>query len=294
MADLPKLQGEHALDFFNKTVPLYIMRGDRQKQGPWSGLLSAVLHNYLYMKWFRPYRTDIERRQFIAKIVNCKDEPVSNDDATAVDVAMAIRSTIQTRLLNLPPKQFYTISALFKALVIIIPSQSYSICSSIANISAMTVLVLLTGEDDGLSSTITFDSIEDHVERVTFRGMSGIRTKLEIAEDFIMSLEKREVAAFGPQPDPVSSTARDSSDIYASSDNHMYEYEERIAMRLGWRYGAIVGPSSKWVSAARYPEWTGWGANADARLATREGMFWRNHMRACTCYKSQDTSDEIV
>jgi hypothetical protein len=75
MADLPLLQRDHALDFFNKTVPIYITRGDIQKHGPHSGLLSAVLHNYLYRKWFRPYRTDIERSQFIAKIVDCKDQP---------------------------------------------------------------------------------------------------------------------------------------------------------------------------------------------------------------------------
>ncbi|RFN52418.1 hypothetical protein FIE12Z_3349 [Fusarium flagelliforme] len=261
MADLPQLQGDHALDFFNKTVPIYIMRGDSQKQGPPSYLLLAVLHNYIYRKWFCPYRTDIER-------------------------TMALRSTIQTRLLSLPPKQFYTIPALFKALVVIIPSQSYRICSSIANISAMTVLVLLTSENDGLSSSITFDSIDDQAERVKVRGMSGIRTKLEVAVDFIMSLEKREVAAFGPQPDPVSSTARDTDNNYASSDEHMYDYDERTAMSLGWRYGAIVGPSSKWVSAARYPKWTGSGSRADARLSTREEMFWWFHMSQCTCYKS--------
>nr|CEG05569.1 unnamed protein product [Fusarium clavum] len=158
----------------------------------------------------------------------------------------------------------------------------------------MRVLVLLTGENDGLSSSITFDSIDDQVERVTFRGMPGTRTTLEVATDFIMSLEKREVAAFGPQPDPVSSTARDSSDVYARADTHMYDYEERVAMSLGWRYGAIVGPSSKWVSAARYPKWTGSGARADNRLSIRENIFWWNHMRDCTCFKSQYTKDEIV
>ncbi|CAG7562579.1 unnamed protein product [Fusarium equiseti] len=256
MADLPELQRDRALNVFNKTMPIYIMQGDSQKRG-WSWLLSAVPHNYLYRKWFRPYRTDIEWGQFIAKLVDCRDQPNSSDDATAVDVAMAIRSTIQTGLLSLPAEQFYTKPALFKALVVIISAQSYYICSSIANVSAMTVLVLLTGVNDGLSSSITFDSIDDQVERAKFRGMSGIRAKLEVAVDFIMSLEKREVAAFGPQPDPVLSTAKDSSDVYARPERAMYENEERVAIRLSWRHGQITGPSSRWVSAARYPKRTG-------------------------------------
>ncbi|PTD05997.1 hypothetical protein FCULG_00000070 [Fusarium culmorum] len=127
----------------------------------------------------------------------------------------------------------------------------------------MLVLVLLTGEVNGLSGPISFDSIETEIERVTISGLSGVRTKLEVAVDFIMCLEKRETAAFGPQPDLVASTTNEPhpEEYYGS----LYEAETYSAREMGWRYGPIVGPSSKWVSMKSYPEWTGTSAREDMK-----------------------------
>ncbi|KAM0387401.1 hypothetical protein ACHAQC_010770 [Fusarium culmorum] len=286
MADIPLLQGYQAICFFNKSVPIYLLRGDKKKQGL-SHTVSFPLHNFLYKKWFRPYRSDIERGQFIAHVIDVCNQPESSNEATAVDVAMALRSAIHTRLLRLPPKQFYTITALFEALVVVIPAESYHRCNLISNVFTMTVLVLLTGEVNGLSGPISFDSIETEVERVTISGLSGVRTKLEVAVDFIMCLEKRETAAFGPQPDLVASTTNEPhpEEYYGS----LYEAETYSAREMGWRYGPIVGPSSKWVSMKSYPEWTGTSAREDMVYTKQKTKWWRFHERSCTCCSTQQT-----
>lgn len=235
MADLTLLRDFQAFSFFNKTVPIYLLKGDKKK----TGLMHTItlpLHNFLYRKWFRPYRSDIERGQFIAKVVDVYDQPESSNEATAVDVAMVLRSTIHTRLLSLPPKQFYTITPLFKALVVVIPAESYCICSSISNISTMTVLVLLTGENDGLSGPIYFDSIENQAERVTISGLHGIRTKIEVAVDFIIGLEQREAAVFGPQPDPVASSASNNEFFWGPP----WYYSKSLTEETGDFMSAIV------------------------------------------------------
>ncbi|KAM0228975.1 hypothetical protein ACHAPO_010383 [Fusarium lateritium] len=291
MTDLPRLQRGQAIGFFNKTVPIYMLEGDKNKRGL-TNMLSITLHNYLYKKWFRPYRSDIELGQFIAKVIDVHGQPESIDEATAVDVAMTIRSTINAQLFRIPPRPFYTIPALFEALVVVIPAESYCICSSIANISTMTVLMLLTGETVGLSGPISFDSIENEVERVTIRGMHGVRTRLEVAVDFIMFMELREAAVFGPQPDPVAAAASDPviQDIYGLEP--MYCFERRRATQLGWKYGPIVGPSSKWVSMERYPKWTGAGAGVDMLVyQKKEERAWSMHRDHCSCYSSQKTEE---
>ncbi|KAG8354298.1 hypothetical protein FVEN_g7778 [Fusarium venenatum] len=287
MAELPQLERYRALDFFNKTVPIYMLRGDKKTYGlAWPFFIT--LHNYLYKMWFRPYRSEIERGQFITKVVEVCNQPESSGEATSMDVAMGLRSTIHTRLLNLPPRQFYTITAVFKALLIVIPAKSYCNCSSIEDISTMTALILLTGENDGLSSPISFESVENEVEKVVIRGMHGVRTRLEVAVDFAMFLEQREDAVFGPQPDPVASTASDTEEL----DGPMYCYEKSQATESGWKYGPIVGPSSKWVSMERYPKWTGWGARVEfACYKKKEERDWRFHKQRCTCYLSQKTEE---
>ncbi|KAH6964813.1 hypothetical protein EDB82DRAFT_437293, partial [Fusarium venenatum] len=240
MAELPQLERYRALDFFNKTVPIYMLRGDKKTYGlAWPFFIT--LHNYLYKMWFRPYRSEIERGQFITK-----------------------------------------------ALLIVIPAKSYCNCSSIEDISTMTALILLTGENDGLSSPISFESVENEVEKVVIRGMHGVRTRLEVAVDFAMFLEQREDAVFGPQPDPVASTASDTEEL----DGPMYCYEKSQATESGWKYGPIVGPSSKWVSMERYPKWTGWGARVEfACYKKKEERDWRFHKQRCTCYLSQKTEE---
>ncbi|KAI8716988.1 hypothetical protein NCS52_00993800 [Fusarium sp. LHS14.1] len=194
-----------ALDFRNKTIPVYLLTGDAEKRGL-SGLLLMVIHNYLYRKWFRPYRSDIERGQFVAKVILTTDQPDTKDEESAVDLAMQMHPTINTCLDSIKAQQFYTTRPLFRAMAIVIPGQSYYTCGLVSRVATMSVLIILTGEQKGLSAPISFDSIADRAETVTIGGKGGVRTNLKTAIDFVMFLEQREEAALGPQPDPIAST----------------------------------------------------------------------------------------
>lgn len=173
-------------------------------------------------------------------------------------------------------QQYYITRPLFRAIAIDIQGQDYSRCYDIRPITYMPVLIILTGQDDGLSAPITFDSIPD-AETVTIRGKIAARTNLETAIGFIMDLEERENAAFGPQPDPVASTA-------ASTGNSIYRYRRSTANELGWGNGPLAGPSSRWVDMKKYPDWTGLGARYDQIIDVIERRSFERHMTLeCNC-----------
>ncbi|EXL58525.1 hypothetical protein FOCG_02040 [Fusarium oxysporum f. sp. radicis-lycopersici 26381] len=59
------LSVDHAEDCCNKNVPKYMIPG----QSRLGNLLPYALHNWLYHKWYRLCRSDIEYGQFIAKAI---------------------------------------------------------------------------------------------------------------------------------------------------------------------------------------------------------------------------------
>ncbi|KAJ4194520.1 hypothetical protein NW767_010024 [Fusarium falciforme] len=88
-----------------------------------------------------------------------------------------------------------------------------------------------------------------------------------------MALEEREDAAFGPQPDPVASTA-----------NSCYLFRENRAEQLDWDNGPLAGPSSQWMDMNQYPTWTGLGARYDRTLNIIERRPFERHMEwDCDC-----------
>lgn len=285
MEYLPQLDGSRALDFRNKTVPIYLLNGDAEKRG-FTGLLLGVIHNYLYRRWFRPYRTDIERGQFVAKVVLCIVQPDTKDEDSAVDLAMRMHATINTRLDSIRAQQVYTTRPLFRAMAIIIPGQNYHTCGVVSRVAAMPVLIVLTGENEGISAPISFDAIADRAEMVTVGGKAAVRTDLETAIGFVMLLEEREDGAFGPQPNPVASTAASTVDV--ESGEQLYKNVQIMARQLGWTDEPLVGPSSQWVDAEKYSDWTGHGAQMNAVvMECWEQNGWRGHAWSCRCSDSE-------
>ena len=70
--NIPAMNIKQADDRCNKTIPIYICHDHRTMQlDQCAWLLGHALHNWLYKMWFRPYRSDIEWGQFIAKIFEC-------------------------------------------------------------------------------------------------------------------------------------------------------------------------------------------------------------------------------
>ncbi|KAJ9145479.1 hypothetical protein NKR23_g5406 [Pleurostoma richardsiae] len=103
----------------------------------------------------------------------------------------------------------------------------------------MPVLVILTGQEDGLSAPITFETLGDKVATSVINGRQTARMTLEIAIGFVVALEEREDAAFGEQPDPFLSTANtgNGGPVYCP-------LFQKTAKKLGWGNEQLLGPSS--------------------------------------------------
>ncbi|KAL6363467.1 hypothetical protein LRP88_02883 [Fusarium phalaenopsidis] len=278
MSHLDEIMG---LNCWNKTVPIFLLNGPAGRAG-YPEMLRSALHNYLYRRWFRPYRTDIEYGQFIAHILHFRDQPAVQDEDSAVDLIISMHGTVCSGLDSKTPKaepenqQYYITRPLFRAIAIAIQGQDSSRCYDIRPITYMPVLIILTGQDDGLNAPITFDSIPD-AEIVTIRGKIAARTNIETAMGSIMALEEREDAAFGPQPDPVASMA-------ASTGNSIHRYRRSTAKELGWGNEILTGPSSQWADMNKYPDWTGLGARYDRILDVVERRSFERHMTLeCNC-----------
>jgi hypothetical protein len=157
------------------------------------------------------------------------------------------------------------------------------------DIGQLSVLVIRTGVEEGLSAPISFDPIAHQISAFSHgsHGETAVETALDTAVDFVMDLEEREVAAFGLRPDPVAST-RGLEDGCFQGPSFRHK-----ATRLGWaRWGddPLVGPSSQWVDLEKYEEKPGW--------SEREVELWnasveKERMRAAGKLKAALAPGEV-
>ncbi|MBE3045754.1 hypothetical protein IMZ48_25050 [Candidatus Bathyarchaeota archaeon] len=291
--DLPQMGLGQADDSCNKTAPIYIY--STADLNP-TQLLLIALHNWLYRKWFRPYKSEIEWGQFIAKVMRLPDVPkdmpvehlvnsVVSLNGSVCDKVEAARQSVmdfdlsQHREGMLQPatgidylksmpeliedQEFFLLQPLFRAVVIMIDGKDYggNLGEDVTDMGLTDVHIVRTGVEDGLSAPITFDAI---VRRISgsIMGEDGrvkaVRTTLDTAFSFLCGLERREVAAFGAHPDPCESTKGLRSG-YMDAPALLYTAKE-----LGWAEESLELPSSKWVDADKYPGWTGPGADCDS------------------------------
>ncbi|KAM5364076.1 hypothetical protein ACJZ2D_011693 [Fusarium nematophilum] len=270
--DMRDLSPHHAEDCCNKTVPIYIITS----HGRSHLVLRYALHNWLYHKWFQPYRSDIEYRQFIAKLFYPCQPSVDTPSALLVKLINELNAricdrvtSVQKEVVTLPTEselcggpcfrdqRFYILQPLFRALTIILLEDDFNV--RITDMGKIPVLLTLTGEEHGLSQRLSFESISHQVE--DFVSETAVRVPLHIAIEFVLAQQEREIAAFGPQPDPVESTRGLQNGL------HLHAEGLRHAVRqLGGGDEPVVGPSSTWVDTRVYTEWTGNGAWEDKRI----------------------------
>ena len=291
--DLPEFSLQTAIEFCNKTAPIYILRHDSPQ---YVSYLLVAIHNYIYRHWFRPYRSEIEYGQFLAKLFAPRSLPPVNTTSLGAlaDLAQDLTSAICTKVeqvqhlaqqlighdldeqeekLGTGPigreidqfildQEFFVLQPLFRAIAIVVCNSSLDIESP--SIPQLSVVIVRTGIEDGLSAPITFDSIADKITK-SLDSASGearaVQTTLETATTFLMELEQREIAAFGMRPDPVTSTKGLESGYLLGRDELL-----RRARRLGWTddMGLLEGPSSNWVDETLYPVWSGIAAVYDS------------------------------
>jgi len=284
-------------DTCNKTVPIYAVI---QPPGRWRNLAHAV-HNYLYRRWFRPYRSEIQHERFLCKMIAPGDlpgiDPGPCPSQTTLDALLSMNKALCANVDKLRtlyeekdkthPKQplrpgidkeflddheWYQIQHLFRALLIVINTDSHQGEDS-SDVGTMKVCLVRTGIEDNLSAPITFDSI---AEKSTKLGGSAdaVMTTLETAADFVMALEARETAAFGLRPDPEG-----QAKVAAQARAAVRPWDES--------YHAMdppATPSSQWLSDEKIEEWGWCGTSRD----------WDQRMMVINERKSKITQEEII
>lgn len=295
---LPEIEVDDVADFCNKTLPLYIFPVPTSKAhlANGQGLLLIVVHNYIYRKWFRPYRSEIEWDRFITKVIVPPRQVDSCDPLTSVHIATSMNARIcaqiKARLSSTPrpveqhmaaeheeyiDTDVYKLQSLFHAVAIIIRGEDYS--NLIQDIGQLPVSIVLTGLQDPenpLSAPITFEHIASKVHAYNGTPDQVARTTLETAIEFVMDLEEREITATGLRPDPYRTTQnRPDGGLTAPV------YFDMQARDLGWGNEPLMGPSSEWVDVMQYPEWSGDGADGDAgcmQLREKQALRWQAHL----------------
>ncbi|PNP58896.1 hypothetical protein THARTR1_01144 [Trichoderma harzianum] len=260
---LPDLPSYHWLDTCNKSVPVYMLPGER------SGLLRVVLHNYIYRRWFRPYRSEIDYNRFICKFIYPQPQDYGETislpmvhDIISINQAIcakveAQRSVFMEEYNSYGRFQFqprgispacYILQPLFRALLILVSDKKYNKETS-KTVGSLPVYLVRTGIEEGLSAPISFEPIATKILSHSEPGRA-IEVTVETAIDFAMELEAREAAAFGLRPNPVT-------------DWEPYEDEIEAWKSMG-ETEPLVGPNSQWVDSEKYPQWTGEGERCDS------------------------------
>ncbi|KAL5095164.1 hypothetical protein Trisim1_003774 [Trichoderma cf. simile WF8] len=267
--DLPDIPLYHWIDACNKSVPVYIIPGRR-----WL-LLRVVLHNYIYRRWFRPYRSEIDHGRFICKFIyphNLPEEPTTSmltiRDIISLNQAFCNKFEAQrsiyaeercsdTRWVESDYidgcLDHHILQPLFRALLIVVSDEKYNKETS-ENVGNLPVYLVRTGVEEGLSGPISFESISAKIISHLKPGRV-VQVTVETAIDFVKELEAREAAAFGLRPDPVAD--------WVPSGQMIEDW------KLTGKTESLVGPNSQWVNIEKYPKWTGSGERNDSGLMAR-------------------------
>ncbi|KHO11291.1 hypothetical protein MAA_11106 [Metarhizium robertsii ARSEF 23] len=241
-----------------------------------------VLHNYVYRRWFRPYQSEIDHMRFICKPIEPRDLPEESVPSrstitTLISLNKAICDKTERRrhvyrLIRHRARRDgvdyknHILQPLFRALLVIICSKGYNKEDS-KHIGPLPVVLVSTGIEDGLSAPIKFDSIKDKIlGYVEGMNRKAVETTLEVAVDFVMGLEAREVEVFGLQPDPVLVWRAHPSVI------EMWEKLEGDQ--------PLFGPSSWYMDVKKWTSWQGTGEQNDRWIMDQyEKWAFRNHDR---------------
>ncbi|KAH7174969.1 uncharacterized protein B0J16DRAFT_404867 [Fusarium flagelliforme] len=239
----------------NKSTSIYIVPNDR-------GLdcyFRLALHNWLYEKWYRPCRNDIEYHQYIASPLTLPHvspsesthglvHHVQSTHRVLCDAALRHQERRRAGKAGLYPgsvfndHRFFVLQPMFQALTMVVLANDYTAQGK--DIGTVPVILCLTGVQEGLSQPITFDSIPQK----EILSDLAIRATFETAIDFILFLEQRETRAFGPRPDPAEYAAT----FYRSEETYRVCVKVERMYKLGWDKNETIGPSSEWVDVERY------------------------------------------
>lgn len=308
---LPEMELGEANDCCNRIAPIYVLRDRFIPDGAhiWIGMVLELflirLQNYLYTRWFRPYRSDIEYGQFLARIFLPRPSPLPKQPCSQsmVDFLTALHSNTCARVdsaqdrandladanpeeqeekLNwkseassfkpasvaIREQEFCILQPLFRAIVIAIRFDVDSSSRDISDMKSTSVLIARTGIEHGLSAPISFDSISADMRTNVLFGEKNEITAFET------SLERAVDFLMELEQREIAAFGL-RPDPVESTRNLEMGYCEPIcrdellgtAVQLGWTgdLQILKEPSSTWVDTEKYPKWSGPGAKANHR-----------------------------
>lgn len=274
---LAGLRLDDANDACNRTAPIYMLRDAWEEDTPnrcWTHpdmaqLLISRVFLYTYDRWFRPYRSEIDRQQFLTKTIVPREMalPPQTCSLAMVDWVRRLHANFCTRAEYTKSlhqseeerksgQQFYFMQPTFSAVAVALRTSQFTLEHQ--DVATLRVMVISTGKEENLSAPVRLDSIPESQVLDVVYGADGhivaVETSLSAAITFLLALEKREAEAFGLKPDPVATTR-----FAAFSVDRIV----KTAASLGWDsdvMGPLEGPSSSWVDTEKYPAWTGGSA----------------------------------
>ncbi|KAI9158926.1 hypothetical protein HJFPF1_06929 [Paramyrothecium foliicola] len=263
----PDMTISQADDFCNKDVPVYVCMPPAQieeRPVPFELCLHA-LHNWLYKKWFRPYRSDIEWGQFVAKMIPLRgtdnsgkwlgfgkspSQLISTAITLHAEICSKVLATCQSTLekeadpeddhqsdgiVSTQPlsdlkrdQKMFILQNIFKAVIILIDSNDYTLATS--DVGLMPVYIVRTGVESGLSAPVTFGSVEENSTDVINDAcgeVGAVRTTLAEAFAIIQVVVQQEVSAVGPCPNPFE-TAGELRAAYLTNEESLRHEAERF------------------------------------------------------------------
>ncbi|EXL96248.1 hypothetical protein FOIG_11214 [Fusarium odoratissimum NRRL 54006] len=151
-------------------------------------------------------------------------------------------ATYQREVVTLPPQstfggpgfrdqEFLILQPLFKAVTIILSGDDFKV--RVTDMGELPVLITLT----------------------------AVQVPLHIAIDFITAQNQREIAVFGPQPDPLKSTLGFRNGLSVPPEDLPV-----VVSSLGGGDEPIEGPSSTWVDTTIHTGWPRVNAFDDERV----------------------------
>jgi hypothetical protein len=248
--------------FCNKSTAIYIVPRQRGRDD----YFRLALHFWLYRKWFRPYQNDIEHNQYIARIFRAAHIPPRVSTEKLVDYVHLTHMLVCGEIFAVQTfidahsetgsvyndGQHFVLQPLFRAVVIVALADTYD--SRVKDIGKIPVLLTLTRLQQGLSQPLTLDPVKNQV--IEYVSESAVKVTLQVAINFVQQMEQREIAAFGPKPDPVKSSAA----YYGVEDSCRGRMAVVKMHKLGWGNTPVRGPSSSWIDFEKF------SANDKARI----------------------------
>ncbi|KAK8085848.1 hypothetical protein PG997_007119 [Apiospora hydei] len=244
----------------NKSVALYTIGHD-----------PMPILTYLYRKWLRPFKDPVEFGQFIAKIIEidlgqCRrtiSRPKSVEKVRGVvqDILNIHRQVLHDiEEVCTADEDYYDILPLFKSMIIVTKQLPTGVHE---DLSQMQVYLILTGNVEGLSAPISFDSLYAKDQDLSIGGACGpqpdmVLTTLEAAVEFVQEVERREQSVFGIWPDPDTVPP---DPVPAGMD---------LLRKAGWTGKDLLEPSHLWVDTAQWPFWFGGGKHVYTRMLEDE------------------------